>query len=333
LGAAASIGVFMVWGMGVHVASVSYLSLVSELSENAPMWRSRAVSIMWTAMILSTIATSLLLSRMLAPYSVEALYTAFGMVWLLSTLMILFGAANLERVGYKETHLRRHTADNPLTAFRIVSGNPTAKRFFFYLLLVLISIHAQDVLLEPFGAEALNMPVAMTSRLTAIWGMGLFVTLIGGLPLVRRLGKKPCANLGAWTAAAAFTLIIFTGLAKLSALFMGAIFLLGLGGGLMTVSNLSFMLDMTVPQAAGLYMGAWGAANFAGQALGNIASGLLRDLLYRVTGDVLLGYATVFGLEVLGLLAAVWLFRHISVEEFRRDAQLQIHEVLSIAGN
>ena len=73
----------------------------------------------------------------------------------------------------------------------------------------------------------------------------------------------------------------------------------------MTVSNLSFMLDMTVVQAAGLYIGAWGVANFAGQALGNIASGLIRDVAFRLTGSEMVGYSTVFALEIVGLIAAI----------------------------
>ncbi|MCB0127373.1 MAG: PucC family protein, partial [Caldilineaceae bacterium] len=127
-----------------------------------------------------------------------------------------------------------------------------------------------------------------------------------------------------------FAAIIITGLLQNVSLFMGAVFLLGLGGGLMTISNLSFMLDMTIPQAAGLYIGAWGVANFAGQALGSILSGLLRDLLYQLTGHVLSGYLLVFGLEVVGLLIAIGLFRTISVEEFRRNAEVRLADVLAL---
>ncbi|MEZ4732855.1 MAG: BCD family MFS transporter [Caldilineaceae bacterium] len=332
LGLLAALGVFTVWGVGVNVASVSYLSLVTELSPEQSNWRSRAVSFMWTAMILSTIATSLTLARLLDPYTETALYTAFGAVWMVATFLILFGAAGLEPLRASD-QLVQNTANNPLTALRVLANNGTARRFFFYLLLVLISIHAQDVLLEPFGAEALQMPVAQTSRLTSIWGTGVFVTLTGGVWLVRRYGKRKNANLGAVITALAFTAIIGTGLVGSVSFFMLAVFLLGLGGGLMTVSNLSFMLDMTVPQAAGLYIGAWGVANFAGQALGNIISGLMRDLFYQATGNVLLGYMAVFAMEVVGLLTAIWIFRKISVEEFRRDAEVRIHEILALAGD
>lgn len=332
LGLLAAFVIFTVWGVGVNVASVSYLSLVSEASEENANWRSRAVSFMWTAMILSTIATSIVLSRMLETYNEQALYTAFGVVWLIASLLVLFGSSGIEGAADPD-RVVQNTANNPLTAFRLLLHNQSARRFFFYLLLVLISIHAQDVLLEPFGAEALHMPVAQTSRLTSIWGTGVFVTLVGGLWLVRRIGKKRSANIGALVTAAAFTAIIFTGLAANVRLFSIAVFVLGLGGGLMTVSNLSFMLEMTIPQAAGLYIGAWGVANFAGQALGNIISGLLRDLFYSATGNVLIGYSAVFGMEVVGLLIAIWLFRTISVEEFRRDAEVRIHDVLALAGD
>jgi len=332
LGLLASLGVFTLWGVGVNVASVSYLSLVSELSEEQPGWRSRTVSTMWTAMILATIATSISLAVLLEPYSESALYTAFGAVWLVSSVLLLFGAAGLEPPP-SANRTSHNSASNPLIAFRLLAANPVARRFFFYLLLVLISIHAQDVLLEPFGAEALGMPVAQTSRLTSIWGIGVFITLLGGLPLVRRFGKKTSANGGALIAAVGFSAIIVTGLLQNVSLFMAAVLLLGLGNGLMTVSNLSFMFDMTIPQAAGLYIGAWGVANFAGQALGNIVSGFLRDSLLYLTGNALTGYIAVFSLEVVGLLIAIWLFRTISVAEFRRSAEMRLTDLLALAAD
>lgn len=332
LGLFAAVGVFIFWGMGVNIASVSYLSLLTELSEGEANWRSRTVSTMWTAMILSTIVTAITLSYLLDPYTVDALHTAFGVVWLVSSLLVLIGSSGIEPPGTADRVLQ-NSATNPLLALQVLANNPTARRFFFYMLLVLISIHAQDVLLEPFGADALDMSVAQTSRLTSIWGIGVFATLVGGLPIVRRLGKKMAANVGAIVAALGFSAIIVTGLLNNVQLFLGAVLLLGLGGGLMTVSNLSFMLDMTIPAAAGLYVGAWGVANFAGQALGTLLSGLLRDTMLYLTGDKVLGYLVVFGLEVVGLLIAIWLFRTISVEEFRRNADVRLNDVLALASD
>ncbi len=324
--------VFCLWGAGINAASVSYLSLVTELADENG--RSRAVSIMWTAMIASTIATSLGLSRMLATstaISKETLTTAFGAIWLVSVIFVLIGSYRIEPRASARTDRPANSADDPILALRLLAQNPQARRFFVYLMIVLISIHAQDVLLEPFGAEAMGMSVSVTSRLTSIWGTGLFITLLAGILFIRRYGKKSGANVGALVAAVAFASIIATGLLGQSNLFLASVFLLGLGGGLMTVSNLSFMLDMTLPQAAGLYIGAWSIANFAGQAIGNVFSGILWDLFFLLTGNPLMGYAAVFSLEIVGLLLAVWLFRSISVEQFRRQAETRLHTVLSLA--
>lgn len=333
-GLVASFAIFALWGIGVNVASVSYLSLASELTENAPKgWRTATVGVMWTAMILSTIIASIGLSRALSvDATVTGIYTAFGVIWLVATLLIVVGAAGIEPASAPDRAVR-HTADDPAAALRALSNNPMARRFFLYLLLVLIGIRAQDVLLEPYAADALELSVSATTRLEAIWGVGVFITLLGGLALVPRFGKRRNANLGAVIAIIAFALIIVSGAIHHALFFYGSVFLLGLGSGLMTVSNLSFMLDMTAPQNVGLYMGAWGVANFVAQSLGTVGGALMRDIAYRLTGNVSLGYMVVFALEIVGLVAALWLFRTISVETFRRDAQVNVADVLALAGD
>ncbi len=331
-GLLACLGAFAVWGMGVNIASVSYLSLVSELSQEAPMWRSRAVSAMWTTMIVFTIFTAISLSIALREYSPAALYTSFGFVSLLALVMVLGGSINLEPATVPGRDVQ-NSADDPLLAVRTLAANPSAQRFFMYLLLVLISIHAQDVLLEPYGGQVLGMSVSQTSRLTSIWGVGVLITLVAGLPIIKRIGKKPTANIGAYGASLGFALVIVSGVVGGPTLLMLAVLVLGLGGGLMTVSNLSFMFDMTIPEAAGLYIGAWGVANFAGQAMGSIISGALRDVTLALTGQPFYGYAIVFALEIVGLMVAVYLFRTISVTQFRRDAELRLSEVLALSGD
>lgn len=333
-GLIASLAIFTLWGVGVNVASVSYLSLASELTENARKgWRTTTVATMWTAMILSTIIASIGLSRALAnDASAIGIYTAFGAVWLVATVLILVGSAGIEP-AVDPTRVVRNTADNPVTALRALSGNATARRFFFYLLLVLIGIRAQDVLLEPFAADALDLSVSATTRLEAIWGVGVFITLLGGLGLVYRFGKRANANAGAVVAILGFIGIIAAGALHHAPFFYAAVFVLGLGSGLMTVSNLSFMLDMTIPQSVGLYMGAWGVANFLAQSLGTIGGALFRDIAYLFTGNVVLGYMTVFGLEIVGLIAAILLFRTISVEQFQREAEVELVDVLALAGD
>ena len=259
------------------------------------------------------------------------LMAAFGAVWVAACLFLFAGVAGVERVAAGRP--LQNSADNPMMAFRLLADNPTAQRFFVYLLLVLIAIYAQDVVLEPYGAEALGMSVGMTARLTSIWGVGLLITLVGGTFLIRRVGKRRAANMGAGATALAFLLVIFAGLLQSPALFMGSVLAVGLGAGLLTVASLSLMLDMTAPQAVGLYMGAWGVANFVGRALGNISSGLVRDGVYWLSNNAVAGYMAVFALKTLSLVLAVWVFRSISVENFHRDAEAQLAHVLAAAAD
>ncbi|MGL4648681.1 MAG: PucC family protein, partial [Caldilineaceae bacterium] len=126
LGFLACLGAFAIWGMGVNIASVSYLSLVTELSPDGTGWRSRAVSSMWTVMILSTIAISVGLSIALRDFSQEALFTAFGVVWLISVLLLMIGSAGIEPPAAAGT-LVRSEARNPITSMRALATNPSAQ--------------------------------------------------------------------------------------------------------------------------------------------------------------------------------------------------------------
>lgn len=330
LGLTAAFVVFLIWGIGVNVASVSYLSLTSELTERSPKtWRTAAVGVMWTAMILSTIVASIALSRVLQlDASPSGVITSFGAVWLVATLFVVVGAVGIEP-SRAESYVARHTANNPLEALQVLTHNATAKRFFIYLLLVLIGVRAQDVLLEPYAADALGMSVSETTRLEALWGIGVFITLLGGMGLIRLFGKRLNIYVGGLVAIVAFGLVILSGAIGNIPFFLIAVFLLGLASGLMTVSNLSFMLDMTIPQNVGLYIGAWGVANFVAQSLGNVGGALLRDIAYWVSGNVVLGYTTVFGIEIIGVALSLLLFRAITVEQFQHDAQLELVDILA----
>src|SRR4030067_3472886 len=69
---------FGAWGMGFNFATVSYLSLASELS--GEKGRGKTIAVMWFMMISSIILTAIGLSRMVDPYTPQALGRAF---WIL----------------------------------------------------------------------------------------------------------------------------------------------------------------------------------------------------------------------------------------------------------
>ena len=323
-GFSATVVVFLVWGVGINLSSVAYLALLSARAD--PQERSRTVGVMFTAMIAASIGTGIFLSSQMEPYSQERLGVLLLVVPAVALVLVLLGALHLEQPSGSPTADRQPPQAPPGLLLRSLKDNPVGLRYFAYLMLVLLCIHTQDVLLEPFGAEVLGMSVSDTSRLVSIWGAGFLITMLAGIPLVRRYGERAVSGAGSCLAAAAFLLISGSGLLGQTYLFMGSVLVLGLGGGLMTQSNLTFMLRMTVPRARALYIGTWSVATFLAQAMIFVPVGL-GEFIELLSGSPWLGYAAVFLLEGAGIIGAIFMLRSIRIESFQRKANEQLPDL------
>jgi BCD family chlorophyll transporter-like MFS transporter len=309
---------FGAWGMGFNLATVSYLSLASEISgENG---RGRTVAVMWFMMIVSIIFTAIGLGQMVDPYTPQALQRAFWVVGLAALALGLLGLIRLE----KRTEGGYGMASDSYSwsvLVRTVLSNRQATFFFIYLTILLAAILGQDILLEPFGGQAFDLSVRQTTRITAIWGSCFLVTLLIAGALERRLAKKSMARFGGWGALVGFVLIAASGVVLNSSLYYLGIVVLGLGTGLATVANLALMLDMTVPEKVGLFIGAWGMSNAISRLIGSIMAGVVRDVVTQATGSLVGGYVTVFGLMAGMMLISLFMLNRIDVQAFRRQAE------------
>ncbi len=319
LGILAGIFAFGAWGMGYNLSSVSYLSLASEISGEDG--RGKTIATMWFMMIVSIIATAIGLSRMVDPYTPAALIRAFGYIAASALILGLIGLVRLEprsNISSSKAASESYTVKQMTSA---ITQNPVARIFFVYLLLLLAAILGQDVLLEPFGAEAFGMTVTQTTRITSIWGTFVLIAIIIAGLLEGRMAKKGIAQLGNLGALAGFAVIVVSGLSRSISIFYTGVTLLGLGTGLSTVANLSLMFDLTVPGMVGLYIGAWGFSNALSRLVGNLLAGILRDVVNQLTGAALSGYLVVFILEALMLLAATVMLTRIDVKKFQKNIE------------
>jgi BCD family chlorophyll transporter-like MFS transporter len=215
---------------------------------------------------------------------------------------------------------------------RAVTGNPQAKLFFVYLLILLAALLGQDILLEPFGGEAFQMPVQETTRITSIWGGTFLLALVAAGLLEGRAAKITIARTGGVVAALGFGLITLSGILIQTGVFYTGVVLLGLGSGLSTVSNLSLMLDMTTAGNVGLFIGAWGIANAFSRLIGSVLGGIVRDLASSLAGDPVFGYVLVFGIEAAFLIVSLVMLSRIDVRAFqRRAAEKNLVERMAIA--
>ncbi|MBP1694239.1 MAG: major facilitator superfamily transporter [Chloroflexi bacterium] len=304
------------WGMGFNFATVSYFSLASELSGEKD--RAKTTAVMFFVMIVSIILTAAGLSRMLQPFSAEQLQRAFLLIAFLALVLGVIGLIGLERRSSgRQPGLVRY---NLGVIFKEVYSNRQVALFFFYLILMLAAILGQDVLLEPFAARAFDLPVDATTRITTIWGGFYLLSLaVAGL-LEDRLSKIKVSRLASWVAILAFCLIAISGLVRNQYIFYLGVSLLGLATGPATVSNLSLMLDMTVPGKVGLFIGAWGAASAFARLLGSFTTALVRDLSRLAPEGSTYGYVAAFLIEAGFLAASLFMLRQINVGVFKRHA-------------
>lgn len=319
---------FGAWGIGYNLAVVGYLSLASDISEEHH--RSRTIAIMWFMMITSIIITAIITSRALREYSSAQLIYVFNIGGLAALGIGALGLIGLEPRGNLPAEQSRASQR---AAVRAVLGNPQARRFFIYLLLLLAAILGQDILLEPYGAAEFKMTVEQTTQLTASWGGATLVALLlQGLLLSRWLSKKVGAVLGALIATAGLLLIAASGLLDTRALFVPGVVALGFGTGIATSTNLALMLDMTTAEQVGLFIGAWGVADALARGVGMLLGGVVRDVVTGTTGSVSSGYITVFLIEAIMLAGSLLLLRRVDVRAFR-SKQPTLTELVALAGD
>jgi BCD family chlorophyll transporter-like MFS transporter len=193
------------------------------------------------------------------------------------------------------------------------------------VLFTFIGTLAQDVLLEPYGALVLGMPVGQTTRLTAYWGLGVMAAmLVSGLFLIRWLGYLNALRAGIVASLLAFVGLIAAGATGSESLFRGLIVVMGLGTGLAGAGMLTGVLNFTTAVRAGLLMGVWGMANLLGKAAGSLIGGSVVDVMQALTGSALAAYGTVFALEIVMLAISLALSFRLDIAASRAQREVQL---------
>jgi BCD family chlorophyll transporter-like MFS transporter len=309
---------FFLWGMGYHFSAVSYFSLASEVS--GEKGRGTTIAIMFFIMVLGIITASQTVSHMATEPTFEALSKAF---WIISASALTLGLLSLIKL-----EPRFNTSSDPVSKthtlremYAVITANPVARVFFIYLLLLLAAILGQDILLEPFGAQAFGMSLSETSRIVSYSQLLTLVAFFVAGFMEGRVEKKKIAQMGNICAILGFLLIVASGITRNLAIFYAGIMLLGFGTGIATVANLSLMYNLTVREEVGLYIGAWGFSNGLSRLVGLLMAGIVADLATQMTGNLLSGYLLVFGLEALMLFIAAIMLNRIDVSAFHKTAQ------------
>jgi BCD family chlorophyll transporter-like MFS transporter len=168
-----------------------------------------------------------------------------------------------------------------------------------------MAFNMEEVLLEPFGGEILQLSVGTTTALTATLAMGgLSGFAIASHVLGRGHDPFRMATLGAMVGIPAFLAVIVSASEQSTWLFVLGTGLIGLGSGLFGHGTLTATMNAAPPDQTGLALGAWGAVQATAAGLAIALGGIIRDVVASQSTPVM-GYTAVYALEVLLLIATI----------------------------
>jgi BCD family chlorophyll transporter-like MFS transporter len=346
---AALCGLFAAYGLAISMASTPYLALL--IDSTSEQERPRAVGIIWclltVGIVVGAIAIAIALGNLDGVTNPAVLQPALlgFMVRVAVVVLVLTVTATLgiERPRTGSSQVRAEEPSPPDDAitlrqsWALVTSSRQVMVFFLFLILFTLGLFLQDPVLESYGAEVFGMSIAATASLNALWGIGTLVgLLVAGLWITPRLGKFATARLGCQLIVGSLALLLLSGFTAQVPVLRVVMVLFGLAAGIGTNSALVLMLDLTLPQAAGTFVGVWGLAQALSRALGKVFGGGLLDLgrflHLQFTGgtDPFPAYALVLSVELLVAAAALVLLGRVNLRQFREDTGRSLSRVLAL---
>ncbi|MFM7221601.1 MAG: BCD family MFS transporter [Nodosilinea sp.] len=339
---------FAIYGLALSATSTPFTALLVDVSDEDS--RSRLVGIGWAMLMVGIITGVVITAIVLKPIELNApidqVRSAVNRLFIIAPALVCL-LAFFSTVGIERRYSRRRSLpdqrEDSLTlgrALKILTASRQTGLFFSFLLVLSLSLFMQDAILEPYGGEVFGMTIAETTRLNAAFGLGTLLGIIAtGWLVVPRLGKQRSVSLGCSWAALCLIGIMLSGLTGSPAVLLTAVFLFGSASGILTLGAIVLMLDLTVTETAGTFIGAWGLAQAIARGSATVLGGAVLDLgraLLRVFNgggevgqpQVLLAYGLVFGLQALGMGVAIVLLRRVDIQEFQANARAAITAAL-----
>ena len=339
---------FAIYGLALSATSTPFTALLVDVSDEDS--RSRLVGIGWAMLMVGIITGVVITAIVLKPIELNApidqVRSAVNRLFIIAPALVCL-LAFFSTVGIERRYSRRRSLpdqrEDSLTlgrALKILTASRQTGLFFSFLLVLSLSLFMQDAILEPYGGEVFGMTIAETTRLNAAFGLGTLLGIIATSCLVvPRLGKQRSVSLGCSWAALCLIGIMLSGLTGSPAVLLTAVFLFGSASGILTLGAIVLMLDLTVTETAGTFIGAWGLAQAIARGSATVLGGAVLDLgraLLRVFNgggevgqpQVLLAYGLVFGLQALGMGVAIVLLRRVDIQEFQANARAAITAAL-----
>lgn len=321
---------FLLVGAGLHTTQTAGLALATDLAPEAA--RPRVVALLYVMLLLGMLGSALIFGALLADFSQLAL------IKVVQGAAVITMVLNIAALWKQEARDPVRTAagsgvdgERPsfMDSWRAFDRGGRSRRLLVAVGLGTAGFSMQDILLEPYGGQILNLSVGATTTLTAILSAGtLAAFILAARRLARGIDPHRLAASGALTGIAAFSAVILSALVDSPLLFRLGTGLIGFGAGLFAVGTLIAVMALARGTATGnagsqtrngiahngIALGAWGAVQATAAGLAIALGGGLRDLIAALAeggalGPALTGpttgYTVVYQLEILLLFATL----------------------------
>ena len=332
VGPLAAAAAFLMVGAGLHTTQTAGLALAADLADEDK--QPRVVALLYVMLLAGMLLSAVLFAWLLADFSqLQLIRVVQGAA---VATMVFNGLALWKQEPRCPGRSGSGTQPAFLPAWSAFVAKPGARRFLWATAMGTAAFNMQDILLEPYGAEVLHLPVAQTTALTAFSAAGMLLAFAwAARELARGRHAIRLAASGAVLGVFAFAAVIFAGALGSADLFRCGAGLIGLGGGLFAVGTLTTAMNLEQGDYRGLALGAWGAVQATAAGLAIAAGGALRDLLQEpmlsgAWGEALqkpdMPYSFVYHLEIallfLSLVALGPVLRQLS-QPVRSPARAQ----------
>lgn len=301
---------FLLYGVGGLISGSPFLALVRD---SAPAEkRGTAIAIVETVLIACFPLAALGLGLLMEHYELRLFWRLVGLTgaiggifWLLS----IFGVEH--RVQAEVLHAKEYQPQKiqPIgKRIRELLSNRLMIKFFIFLSVAAAAAWLQEAVLEPFGAEVLELSLGQTTRLNVVWLAPTILLLVISIALWRNRSPEQqtsIAGAGLCLMALGMALLAVTSFARISMLMAPALIAYGAGFGVYTFGGLSLMAAMTTDEDAGAQLGLWTIAQVAFRGVGIGAGGVIRDAGMMLSGQPTIAYGVVFAIAAGGIATAV----------------------------
>jgi BCD family chlorophyll transporter-like MFS transporter len=296
---------FLLVGAGLHTTQTAGLALATDLAPEDK--RPRVVAFLYVMLLLGMTVSAVLLGRLLADFS------QMRLIEVIQGAALATMALNLIALWKQEPRRPRRALEaEPKQDFSkawhaFMAGGPW-RRIFVTLGFGTVGFSMQDILIEPYGGQVLQMTVAQTTALTALFAVGALLSLaVASRRLDKGADPYRLAAYGVLVGLVALTAFIFSAPLGEAILFEFGVLALGFGSGFFAAGTLTAAMELAKREQAGLALGAWGAvgasATGGGIALGGALRDVMADLASRGSlGPALMGadtgYLVVYHVEI-----------------------------------